>query len=122
MRTDGPVEGPAGRRVMRVTGDFGKGSSLNYTLGNAIKLDRDRYRFAFRVRGTSGQSVEFELADGWRRVSKEARIPLTDQWQEHIVEFEIKNTFKDETTLRFAMPRDVKGEFDLTDTRLKRAE
>ena len=118
LRTDGPTDGHAGGRVMRVTGDFGKNSSLSYTLGNGTKLDRGRYRFAFRVRGTPGQSVEFELADGWRRVSKEAQIPLTGQWQEHIVEFEIKTVFKDETTLRFTMPGDVKGEFDLTDIRL----
>jgi hypothetical protein len=111
-----------GRRVMRITGDFGQGSSLNYTFGNHAKLDRGRYRFAFRVRGMPGQSVEFELADGWRGVSKEARIPLIKQWQEHIVEFEIKNTFQDETTLRFSLPHDVKGTFDLADTRLKVAK
>ena len=52
-------------------------------------------------------------------VSKEARIPLTEQWQEHSIEFEIKTTFKDETTLRFRLPRDAKGTFDLADTRLK---
>lgn len=108
------------RRVMRVTGDFGKGSTLNYTFGNGTKLDRGRYRFAFRVRGTPGQAVECELADGWRRVSKQPQILLTEQWQEHIVEFEIKSAFKDETTLRFRLPREVKGNFDLTDTRLKR--
>jgi hypothetical protein len=108
------------RRVMRVTGDFGKGSTLNYTFGNGTKLDRGRYRFAFRVRGTPGQAVECELADGWRRVSKQPQILLTEQWQEHIVELEIKSTFKDETTLRFRLPREVKGNFDLTDTRLKR--
>jgi hypothetical protein len=71
------------------------------------------------VRGTPGQSVELELADGWRRVSKEAQIPLTEQWQEHTIEFEIKTAFKDETTLRFSLPRDGHGTFDLTDTRLK---
>ena len=112
--SDGP-----GSRVIRVTGDFGEGSSLNYNFGNGAKLDRGRYRFVFRVRGTPGQSVEFELADGWRGVSKEARIPLTEQWQEHIVEFEIKNTFQDETTLRFSLPHDAKGTFDLANTRLK---
>ncbi|MBM4091390.1 MAG: hypothetical protein FJ276_18490 [Planctomycetes bacterium] len=58
----------------------------------------------------------------WRLVSKEAQIPLTDQWQEHTIVFEIKTTFKDETTLRFILPRDVNGTFDLADTRLKRVE
>ena len=119
IRVDGPVEGPTGRRVIRVAGDFGKDSRLEHNFGNGAKLDSGCYRFAFRVRGTPGQAVEFELADGWRGVSKETKIPLTEQWQEHIVEFEIKNTFKDETTLRFNMPRDVKGTFDLADTRLR---
>lgn len=109
-------------RVMRVTGDFGKSSSLNYSFGNGIKLDRGRYRFTFRARGTPGQAVEFELADDWRKVSKEAEIPLTSEWQEHNIEFEIKTTFKDETSLRFRLPRDAKGTFDLTDTRLRKTD
>jgi hypothetical protein len=113
------ADGPGGSRVIRVTGDFGKGSSLNHNFGNGANLDPGRYHFAFRVRGTPGQSVEFELADGWRRVSKEAQIPLTDQWQEHSIEFEIKTTFKDETTLRFSLPHAAKGTLDLANTRLK---
>ena len=113
------TDGPGGSRVIRVTGDFGEGSSLNHNFGNGAKLDPGRYRFAFRVRGTPGQSVDFELADGWRRVSKEARIPLTEQWQEHTIEFEIKTTFQDETTLRFSMPPAASGTFDLAHTRLK---
>lgn len=111
--------GPGGSRVIRVTGDFGERSSLNHNFANDAKLDPGRYLFAFRVRGTPGQSVEFELADGWRRVSKETRIPLAEPWQEHTIEFEIKAAFKDETTLRFSLPRDVNGTFDLADTRLK---
>ncbi len=109
------------RRVIRVTGDFGKASRLEHIFGNGAKLDRGRYHFAFRVRGTSGQSVEFEVADGWHGVTQKTQIPLTTEWEERIIEFEITNTFKDETTLRFRMPRDVKGTFDLTDTRLRRA-
>ncbi|MCX7827110.1 MAG: DUF4832 domain-containing protein, partial [Verrucomicrobiae bacterium] len=122
IRHDGPVEGPAGRRVIRVTGHFGERTSLSYTFGKGIQLAPGRYRFAFRARGTPGQPVEFELADGSRRVSKPSPIPLTEQWQEHIIEFEIKTTFKDETALRFRLPRKVKGIFDLTDTRLKVAK
>ena len=71
---------------------------------------------------TPGQSVVFELADGWRRVSKEAHIPLTVKWQEHSIEFEIRTAFQDGTTLRFHLPRDVKGTFDLANTRLKMAK
>jgi hypothetical protein len=122
IRQDGPEEGPAGRRVMRVTGDFGKNSRLDYIFGSGVKLDSGRYRLTCRVRGTAGQSAEFELADGWRRVAKSTAIPLTEEWEEHSVEFEIKETFKDETTLRFRLPRQVKGTFELADTRLKLAE
>jgi hypothetical protein len=107
-------------RIIRVTGDFGKGTSLNYAFGNGIKLDRGRYRFSFRVRGTPGLTAEFELADDWRGVSKEAEFPLTKAWQEHKVEFEVKTKFKEATTLRFNLPRDAKGTFDLAETRLKR--
>lgn len=116
------AEGTDAKRVIRVTGDFGKNSSLSYTFGRGIKLNPGRYRFAFRVRGTPGQTVEFKLADDWRTVTKETQIALTDEWQEHIIEFEIKTKFADETTLRFSLPRDVKGTFDLTDTRLKIAQ
>jgi len=113
------TEGPGSNRVIRVTGDFGKSSSLYHNFGKGAKLAAGRYRFAFRVRGTPGQSVEFELADGWQKVAKETAIPLTDKWQEHTIEFEINTKFTDETTLRFRLPSDVKGTFDLTDTRLK---
>jgi len=118
IHADGPVEGPAGRQVIRVTGDFGKGASLNYSFGNGIKLDLGQYRFAFQSRGTLGESVEFELADSWRGLSNEATIPLTEKWQEHVVEFEVKDRFKGETVLRFNLPENVKGTFDLTDARL----
>lgn len=117
---DGPVETPAGRRVIRVAGDFGKGARLTYSFGDGIRLDRGRYRFAFRVRGTKGQSVAFEIADNWRKVSKEAAISLAEDWREHQVEFEIKNDFEGETILRFSMPDDGKGTFDLSDPRLQR--
>lgn len=111
-----------GGRVIRVTGDFGKGTSLSYAFGNGIKLDRGHYRFTFRVRGTPGVKVEFELADDWRAVSKESDVSLTKEWKEHQVEFEIISEFKDSTTLRFNLPRDAEGSLDLTETRLTRLE
>jgi hypothetical protein len=116
------ADGPGASRVMRVTGDFGEGSSLNHTFAHRGRLDPGRYHFVFRVRGTPGQSVEFDLADDWRLVSGEARIPLAGQWQEHSIEFEIRTAFQDGTTLRFHLPRDVKGTFDLANTRLKMAK
>jgi len=88
-------------------------------LGKGAKLALGRYCFVCRVRGTPGQMVEFELGDGWRTVSKEAKIVLTEQWQEHTVLFEIKATCKDETTLRFRLPSNTKGFFDLSHARLK---
>lgn len=112
-------DGPGGSRVIRVTGDFGEDTSLGYTFGDAGKLDPGRYRFVFSVRGTPGQSVAFELADNWRTVSKEAQIPLSERWQEHTVDFEIKTPFKEWTTLRFRLPRNVQGTFDLATPRLR---
>ena len=111
-----------GQRVIRVTGDFGKGTSLKYDFGAGTKLDRGHYRFTFRMRGTPGQTVEFELADDWRGVSKEAGIFLTQAWKEHRVDFEIKSEFKDSTTLRFNLPSDTNGTLDLAETRLTRVQ
>jgi hypothetical protein len=113
-------DGPGSNRVIRVTGDLNEGSTLNYTFGKDAKLASGRYHFACRVRGTPGQTVEFEVADGWRSVSKEAKIVLSEQWQEQSVTFEIKTVFKDETTLRFRLPNKTKGFFDLAHARLKR--
>jgi hypothetical protein len=109
-------------RVMRVSGDFGEDTRLEYTFGKDIKLDEGRYRFVFRARGTTGQTVEFELADGWRKVSREAEVSLMEEWQEETVEFEIKTAFKDETTLRFRLPREVAGTFDLAEPGFKRVD
>lgn len=110
---------PGGRRVIRVTGNTGETSSLSYHFGNQAQLKPGRYRFTFRVRGTPGYSVDFELADGWRCLSKEAQIPLTADWQEHTLEFAIKTGFQDETTLRFRLPRASLSTFDLADPQLK---
>jgi hypothetical protein len=111
-----------GGRVIRVIGDFGNGSSLKYDFGNSAKLERGRYRFSFRVRGTHGANLEFEIADDWRGVSKEARISLTKDWEKHRVEFEITNEFKDHTTLRFNLPKDMSGCFDLGEPSLMKVE
>lgn len=124
---DSSVAGATGQRVIRITGDFGRGSSLRYSLGKGIKLDPGHYRLSFRVRGTPGQSVSFELADsvdfavadGPRIIAKKEAIPLTDQWQEHSVEFESSTPLRDQAFLRFRLPRGVKGTFDLADPRLK---
>ena len=113
------ADGPSSGRAIRVTGDFGEGFSLNYSFGNGAKLDPGRYHFVFSVRGTPGQSVDFEVADDSRLVSKEAGIPLSAEWQEHSLDFEIKTAFKDFTTLRFGLPRVARGTFDLANARLK---
>lgn len=119
LEKQGLADGPGASRVIRVTGEFGDDSSLSYSFGVGVKLDPGRYRFVFHVRGTPGRSVECELGDDWRLVSNEARIPLTEQWQEYGIVFEVKSTSRDVTTLRFRLPRDVKGTFDLANPRLK---
>jgi hypothetical protein len=130
VHVESPVPGAASQRVIRVAGEFGRRSSLRYSLGKGMKLERGRYRVAFRVRGTPGQSVDFEVsdaadfdaADGQRVVAKKQSIPLTARWEEHSLEFEISAAFKEQVSLRFRLPREVKGTFELTDTRLKLAE
>lgn len=113
------TDGPAGRRVIRVEGDFGRGSSLHYTFSKDGKLPAGRYRFSCRVRGTAGQSVVFEVADGWRGLPPKTTVPLTSEWREHVIEFELKNPFKDESRLRFTLPRETAGTFELTDFHLR---
>jgi len=121
-RADGPVEGPAGRRVIIVEGDFGRGSSLHYAFSKDGKLAAGHYRFACRVRGTAGKSVVFEVADGWRGFPPRTTIPLTSEWREHVVEFELQNPFKDETRLRFVLPQEAAGTFELTDFHLRESD
>jgi hypothetical protein len=118
-RADGPVEGPAGRRVIIVEGDFRRGSSLDYNFSKDGKLAAGRYRFACRVRGTMSKSVVFEVTDGWRSLPPTTTLPLTSEWREHVVEFELKNPFKDETRLRFVLPQETTGTFELTDFHLR---
>ena len=105
--------------MLSVVGDFGQGSSLKHTFFNERKLKPGRYRFACQVRGTAGQTVQFQIADGGRSIAKATTIPLSPEWREHVVEFEIKSPLKDESSLRFILPKDTTGEFDLTDTRLR---
>lgn len=116
------TEGPGDHRVIRVTGDFGERSALVYPFGPGVSLDPGRYRFEFRVRGTPDLFAEWDLADGGRRVSREVRIPLTGEWQRHTLEFEVQEPFRDQPIVRFRMPREAKGTFDLADTRLRRIE
>ncbi|WP_414661157.1 DUF4832 domain-containing protein [Horticoccus sp. 23ND18S-11] len=119
VTTDGPVEGAAGRRVLSVVGNFERGSSLSYTFFPAAKLEPGRYRFECRVRGTPGQAVQFEVTDGRRAVAPRATMLLSPEWQLHGADFEIASTAKEENVLRFLLPPDQAGRFDLTDTRLR---
>jgi len=127
VRFDSSVPGAASKRVIRVAGEFGRRSSLRYSLGKGVKLERGRYRVAFRVRGMPGQSVDFEVsdsadfdaADGSSILARKESIPLTAQWEEHSLEFEISAAIKDQASLRFRLPREVSGAFELTDPRLK---
>lgn len=115
------------QRFIRVTGDFGPRSSLRHSLGKGIKLDCGRYRLSFRIRGTPGQSVSFELADsvdfivadGPSIITSMESIPLTNEWQDHSLEFEVSSPPKDQTFLRFQLPREVEGTFDLAFSKLR---
>ena len=122
VSADGPVDGPAGRRVISVVGDYGRGSNLNYTFFNRGKIAPGRYRFSCRVKGTTGLTVRFDVADGWRGVINGVTVPLSQEWRELRVEFDVKVAFEKETRLRFGLPPDVSGEFHLTDPHLRRTD
>jgi hypothetical protein len=113
------TDGPGGSRGLRVTGDYANDSSLEYHFGVGLKLEPGPHLFVFSVRGTPGQTAEFELGDDWRVVSREARIPLTEHWQEHSLLFVVTTATRDVTTLRFRFPRNTKGTFDVANMRLK---
>jgi uncharacterized protein DUF4832 len=122
VRFDGPVKGPAGRKVIGVCGDFGHGSNLNHSFFDNGTLEPGPYRFTCQVKGTDGRTARFDVADGWHSVSGSKNIPLTSTWTTHTVDFEIKKPFKDGTRLRFSLPNDVTGEFFLTDYHLRRIQ
>lgn len=117
---DGPVAGSAGRKVITVSGDYGRGSNLSHTFFDNGKLEQGTYRFSCRMKGTSGHSVRFDVADGWRSVAGATDMPLTSAWQQHTVDFEIARPFESGTRLRFHLPDDVRGECHLTDCHLRR--
>ena len=113
---------PADRKVITVAGDYGRGSNLTYTFFDNGTLGPGNYRFSCKVKGTAGQSVRFDVADGWRSVAGGTDLPLATAWQEHAVEFEIAAAFKNGTRMRFSLPHDTTGEFHLTDYHLRRTQ
>jgi len=122
VRFDGPVDGPAGRRVQVVSGDYGRGTNLSHTWFNRGKLEPGRYRFTCQVKGTPEQVVRFDIADGWRPVAGVTDLTLSAAWTRQSIEFAISAAFKDDTRLRFQMPQDQTGEFMLTDYHLVRID
>ncbi len=72
------------------------------------------------MKGTPGQVVRFDVADGWRETAGLTELTLTADWVRQTIEFEFPAAFKDETRLRFRMPQDQSGEFLLTDYHLVR--
>lgn len=122
VSADGPVVNAAGRRVVGVAGDFGPGGSLRYSFFPEPRLAPGRYRFACRVRGSAELAVAFEVADGGRALIERTPIPLVPDWREHVVEFAIPDAVREDTSLRFVLPREITGEFALTDTRLRKLE
>lgn len=109
------ADGPAGGHVLRGGGAFGPGSALQYAFAHAGKLKPGRDRLACPVRGTAGQPVQFPVADGGRPITRATTIPLSPDWQGHVVEFEIEAPAQDETCLRFIRPKGATGEFAPTD-------
>lgn len=120
VRFDGPVDGPAGPRVQVISGEYGRGTNLSHTWFDHGKLAPGTYRFTCQVKGTPGQVVRFDMADGWRAVAGGTDLTLTAVWARHEIELQLTSAFKDETRIRFQMPPDQSGEFMLTDYHLVR--
>lgn len=119
---DGPVEGPAGRKVITVDGDFGPYTSLHYTPFNNAKLPPGKYRFSCRVKGTPGQTARFQVVDNWAPCAGDTPLPLSAEWRKHVVEFEIRGEFKGVSRLRFLMPANTEGEFSVSDLHLRKPQ
>lgn len=119
---DGPVDGPAGRKVITASGDYGNGSNLNFTFFNKGKLEKGTYLFTIRIKGTPGHMVNFDVADDWENVAGQTEIQLTSEWKLHQIEFEIKESFKNQSRLRISLPQEIKGECSITDYHLKRTD
>lgn len=119
---DGPVEGPAGRRVIQVKGAFGPWATLNYEFPPNTPLTEGSYRLSFLVRGTPKESIEIELVENGRTVAKVGQVQLEAQWRSHTIEFKLAKKLDEKGSLRFRLPRNVEGSIELTDTHLKRLE
>jgi Domain of unknown function (DUF4832) len=117
---DGPVVNNT--RVMRIAGDFSDDTDLKYHFENEGQLPIGRYRFSSQVRGSKEMQVKFVVEDGWKRVSDEAVIKVTPEWNEQVIYFTIKEPFKSATALRFKMAQQSPGHFEVTDTQLRKAE
>jgi Domain of unknown function (DUF4832) len=111
-----------GGRIIRLSGDFSRGTGLNYDFGNGFKLAQGVYQFKFRARGTPDQKLHLVLADDWREVSKFGEFLLTKEWKEHSIDLEIKNDFKDESALRLSSSGNFKGVFDLSQSHMKKIQ
>jgi len=51
----------------------------------------------------------------WGAITKRTPVPLSPEWREHVLKFAIEALARDETFLRFILPKAITGQFDLTD-------
>jgi Domain of unknown function (DUF4832) len=122
IRHDGPVENAAGRRVMRIEGNFPDEVNLRYRFEEDKILPPGRYRFSCQVRGSESLKVKFAVNHGWTRTSDETTVKLGPEWREQVINFTIVESGKEETRLRFRIDKQIDGHFEITDTRLRKEE
>ncbi|MBI5830800.1 MAG: DUF4832 domain-containing protein [Armatimonadetes bacterium] len=111
-------DGPGSAKVYTVRGSYGRGTNLSYYPFNQAKFPPGRYRFTVRVKGTPGQWVTVDLADNWQGITTYDRVPLTAEWVEHRLDWDVKTEFRNYPRLRVTAPDDATGEFSLCDYHL----
>jgi hypothetical protein len=117
---DGPVHGPAGRKVIHVKTTKKRDRSLSYNFFDRGRLPMGSYRMSFRAKGTAGLKAKFAIQGGGVKENKESIVPLTRSWGKHVIEFQVTESPKNESILEFKLHFDDKGTFSLTDYHLTR--
>lgn len=119
---DGPMEGPAGAKVITAHGEF-DGGSLVYLLPHQTKLPAGRYRLSFLCRGTDGLRLLCAWADGWKPLPSDGPgFVVTPRWERQELVLTNGGDFKEGTVLVFRLPKSGRGDFSVTDYHLRKIE
>lgn len=119
---DGPVEGPAGRRVIAVSGTFTGDARIYYYPFNYEKFPDGRYRMSFLAKGTPGLNVEFQVSDDWEYYDGKTAFTLESDWKRTEIEFTVRKAVKKHLRFNLVLPADGAGEFMFTDYHARKTE